>query len=35
MPLFTTAMGLGMLGGAVMLLSLGGFMMSRIVKVEV
>jgi tight adherence protein B len=35
MPLFTEPMGLMMLAGACLMLGLGGFLMSRIVKVEV
>jgi len=35
MPLFTTGLGILMLFGAAVLLSLGGFVMSRLVKVEV
>ena len=35
MPLFTTPLGLLMLGGAALMLSVGAFWMSRLVKVEV
>jgi Flp pilus assembly protein TadB len=35
MPLFTTSLGYLMLGGMVVLMSVGGFLMQRMIKLEV